>query len=36
MKHMMFDLETMGKKSSAPIVAIGAVLFDPRTNELGE
>ncbi|HBV5661873.1 TPA: RecE family exodeoxyribonuclease, partial [Klebsiella pneumoniae] len=27
--HVMVDLETMGKKHNAPIVAIGAVVFDP-------
>jgi DNA polymerase III epsilon subunit-like protein len=26
----MVDLETMGKKHNAPIVAIGAVVFDPQ------
>lgn len=36
MKHMMLDLETMGKKPNAPIVAIGAVLFEPSTGDLGE
>ncbi len=32
----MFDLETLGKKPSATILTIGAVLFYPRTGELGE
>lgn len=27
---LMIDLETMGTRPSAPIVSIGAVLFDPR------
>ncbi|MBH2557173.1 3'-5' exonuclease [Serratia ureilytica] len=36
MKNLMLDLETLGKKPSAPILTIGAVLFDPRTGELGE
>ncbi|AGQ28832.1 3'-5' exonuclease [Serratia liquefaciens] len=36
MQHLMLDLETMGKKPIAPIVAIGAVFFAPRTGELGE
>ncbi|MCS1249314.1 3'-5' exoribonuclease [Escherichia coli] len=31
----MIDLETMGKKSNAPIVVIGAVFFDPQTGEIG-
>lgn len=35
MNHLMTDLETMGNKPSAPIVAIGAVFFDPQSGELG-
>ena len=34
--HIMVDIETMGKKSNAPIVSIGAVLFDLATGVLGE
>ncbi|EPO9636960.1 3'-5' exoribonuclease [Klebsiella pneumoniae] len=34
--HVMVDLETMGKKHNAPIVAIGAVVFDPATGFIGE
>lgn len=34
--HVMVDLETMGKKNNAPIVAIGAVVFDPVTGSIGE
>ncbi|HCQ7057974.1 TPA: 3'-5' exoribonuclease [Klebsiella oxytoca] len=34
--HVMVDLETMGKKNNAPIVAIGAVVFDPVTCSIGE
>ncbi|ULJ91272.1 exonuclease [Klebsiella pneumoniae] len=34
--HIMVDLETMGKKHNAPIVAIGAVVFDPATGSIGE
>ncbi|HGV0260623.1 TPA: 3'-5' exoribonuclease, partial [Klebsiella pneumoniae] len=34
--HVMVDLETMGKKHNAPIVAIGAVFFDPATGSIGE
>ncbi|MEZ6323863.1 3'-5' exoribonuclease [Klebsiella pneumoniae] len=34
--HVMVDLETMGKKHNAPIVAIGAVVFDPETGSIGE
>lgn len=33
--HVMVDLETMGK-NNAPIVAIGAVVFDPATGSIGE
>ncbi|MGL4925634.1 MAG: 3'-5' exonuclease [Plesiomonas shigelloides] len=35
MKHVMLDLETMGKGSRAAIVSIGAVFFEPFTGELG-
>nr|WP_237731291.1 3'-5' exonuclease [Lelliottia amnigena] len=31
----MIDLETMSLKPSAPIVAIGAVFFEPQTGDLG-
>ncbi len=34
--HVMVDLETMGKKNNAPIVAIGAVVFTPSTGSIGE
>lgn len=34
--HVVVDLETMGKKHNAPIVAIGAVVFDPATGSIGE
>lgn len=34
--HVIVDLETMGKKHNAPIVAIGAVVFDPATGSIGE
>lgn len=30
--HVMIDLETMGTRPDAPIVAIGAVLFSPETQ----
>lgn len=33
--EIMIDLETMGNGSNAPIVSIGAVVFDPNTGELG-
>lgn len=35
MNNLMIDLETMGNKPAAPIVAIGAVFFDPKSGELG-
>lgn len=36
MTHLMVDLETMGSNPEAPIVAIGAVFFDPGTGKTGE
>lgn len=36
MNNLMVDLETMGNKPNAPIVAIGAVFFEPTTGELGQ
>ncbi|MDE1476214.1 3'-5' exoribonuclease [Xenorhabdus bovienii] len=36
MSHLMIDLETMGKHSNSPIVALGAVFFDIRTGDLGQ
>ncbi|PJH71320.1 3'-5' exoribonuclease [Salmonella enterica subsp. enterica serovar Typhimurium] len=36
MKHLMIDLETMDNKPTAAITAIGAVLFNPETGEMGE
>ncbi|MEC5345163.1 3'-5' exonuclease [Brenneria populi] len=35
MNHLMIDIETMGNNPSAPIVAIGAVFFEPKAGELG-
>jgi hypothetical protein len=32
----MIDLETMGQRFDAPVVAIGAVYFDPDTGKLGD
>lgn len=34
MKHVMVDLETLGTNADAPIIAIGAVVFDDETGEL--
>lgn len=36
MKHLMVDLETMGTRVNAPVLAIGAVFFDPMTGTLGK
>lgn len=36
MPDVMLDLETMGTRPNAPIVAIGAVRFDTGTGELGD
>jgi hypothetical protein len=36
MQHLMIDLETLGRTPQAPIIAIGAVYFDPNTGALGE
>lgn len=36
MNNLMIDLESMGKKPNAPIVSIGAVIFDPQSGELGQ
>ena len=36
MKHIMLDLETLDTTSSAVVISIGAVAFDPHTNELGD
>lgn len=35
MNHLMIDLETMGTRFDAPIIAVGAVFFTPETGELG-
>ncbi|MEN0578411.1 3'-5' exoribonuclease [Phytobacter palmae] len=35
MTHLMVDLETMGSNPEAPIIAIGAVFFDPGTGKTG-
>lgn len=36
MKDVMLDLETLGTVPGCVILAIGAVAFDPKTNELGD
>ena len=36
MNNIMLDLETVGTKSNAPIIAIGAVAFDMKEQKLGE
>ena len=35
-QHLMVDLETLGTAVNAPVVAIGAVFFDPNTSTLGD
>lgn len=35
-EHLMLDLETMGSSPDAPVVAIGAVFFEPETGEIGK
>ncbi len=35
-KHLMIDIEAAGKSTSAALLSIGAVFFDPATGELGE
>ena len=36
MNHIMLDLETLDTTSSAVVLSIGAVAFDPYTNALGD
>lgn len=36
MKHVMFDLETMGNAPGCVILSVGAVEFDPHTAKLGK
>jgi hypothetical protein len=35
MRHLMLDLETLGTRVNCPVIAIGAVFFDPETGDLG-
>lgn len=35
MQHVMIDLETLGTAVNAPVLAIGAVFFEPSTGEIG-
>lgn len=35
MNNLMLDLESMAKNTSAPIVSIAAVFFEPATGEIG-
>jgi len=34
--HLMIDLETMGTAVNSPVLAIGAVYFEPSTGALGD
>lgn len=36
MQHLMIDLATLGTAFNAPVLAIGAVYFDPDTGDLGD
>lgn len=36
MTHVSLDLETMGQKKDAAIIAIGACFFNPLSGEIGE
>jgi len=36
MNHVMIDLETFGTRSQSVIVSIGAVQFDPHSDQMGE
>ena len=35
MNHMMIDIETCGQRANAPVLSIGAVMFDPSTGKMG-
>ena len=35
MNHLMIDIESLGTRPNAPILSIGAVLFDPNTGKQG-
>ena len=35
MNNVMIDIETLGTKPDSPVLAIGAVFFDPDTGEIG-
>ena len=36
MQNVMVDLETLGKRAGCVIISIGAVVFDPSNDKLGE
>lgn len=36
MKHIMLDIETLATAQKAVVVSLGAVAFDPHSEELGE
>lgn len=36
MTHIMIDIETLGTTYHAPVLAIGAIAFNPETGELGK
>ena len=35
MHNLMVDIETMGTRAGAPVLAVGAIFFEPATGELG-
>lgn len=36
MNHMMIDIETCGQRANAPVLSIGAVMFDPFKGGTGD
>lgn len=36
LKHLAWDIETLDTKPSAAVVSIGAIWYDPNTDELGD
>jgi hypothetical protein len=36
MNHIMLDIETLSRKLGAVVLSIGAVVFDPDSDRIGE
>ncbi len=36
MNHIMFDIEALSRKLGAVVLSIGAVVFDPDSDKIGE